>query len=98
MNEEIEAVAPWVRLEIVSVTLSAYFREDSRNDLVLVQTITDMPCIALELVATDNNRMSAGIIFGNPLPEIRQNAAGLAASFGVPLVDCTLPAARRAQM
>jgi hypothetical protein len=98
MNEETETVAPWVRLEIVSVTLSAYFREDSRNDLVLVQAIADMPCIALELVATDSNRMSAGIIFGNPLSEIRQNAVGLAVSFGVPLVDCTLPAARRAQM
>lgn len=98
MNEEIETGAPWVRLEIVSVTIGAYFREDSRNDLVLVQTITDLPCIALELVSTDNNRMSVGIIFGNPLPEIRQSAVGLAASFGVPLVDCTLPAARRAQM
>ena len=98
MNEEIETGAPWVRLEIVSVTIGAYFREDSKNDLMLVYTIADMPCIALELVADDGERVSAGIIFGNPLSEIRRNAVALAASFSVPLVDCTLPAARRAQI
>lgn len=98
MNEEIETVAPWVRLEIVSVTLGAYFREDSRNDLVLVQTITDLPCIVLELVSTDNNRTAVGIALSSPLADIRDSAVGLAESFGVPLVDCTLPAARRAQM
>lgn len=88
----------WVRLEIVSATLSAYFREDSVNDLVLVETVADMPCIVLELVSTAGERSSAGVLFGHPLSETRRNAVGIAASFNVPLVDCTLPAARRAQM
>jgi hypothetical protein len=98
MNEEIETVAPWVRLEIVSATIGGYFREDSKNDLMLVTTISDMPCIVLELVSANDNRTAVGIALSTPLAEIRESAIGLAESFGVPLVDCTLPAARRAQI
>ncbi len=98
MNDATAATDPWVRLEIVSVTMCAYFREDSVNGFVLVDTITEMPCIVLELVSATGDRASAGVLFGQPLAETRLNAAGLAKSFGVDVVDHTLPAARRGQM
>jgi hypothetical protein len=91
------AESRWNRLEIVCATLTGYFREDSINDCLLVPTISEMPCIVMELVDRAGNREAVGLFFGDVLDGARRDAARLAADFGVTVVDCTLTAARRGQ-
>ena len=93
----IEVESRWNRIEILSVTITGFYRGVAPSDFRFVPVVTEMPAVSLELVDNDGDREVVGMLFGDALDDARRGAAKLSAEYGVPVLDHTVGFARRAQ-
>lgn len=93
----IDLESRWNRLEVLSVTITAFYRGAAATDFCLVPVVTEMPAISLELVDEDGDREIVGMFFGDTLDDARTGATKLAKEYGVPVLDHTADFACRAQ-
>lgn len=92
-----DAESRWNRLEVLSVTITGFYRGAAATDFQLVPVVSEMPAVSVELVDDAGDREIVGMFFGDTLDDARSGAAKLSMDYGVPVLDHTADFARRAQ-